>query len=409
MTVDFPELTILGLMSGTSMDGIDGCVANIQFSQAHSKIALEGFEILETGSLDYPSDLKCRLLEAVNNQSVSLQTLCELERDVGNTFGGLAKTLCEQAATNGHPVEAIASHGQTIYHVPPQGNTKGYSLQIGAPDWIADMTQCPVIADFRPSDMALGGQGAPLVPFVDQLLYQDPSDWIAVQNLGGISNVTIISPISASTKPTFAFDTGPANALIDLLCQAHFNTPFDKDGTFATQGHVDQALLKILLSEPYFQLAPPKSTGRELFGQRFIDTHFKTSGLSPHDQIRTATELTARSIQAAYQTHIISKAPVKTVIMSGGGTQNAFLMSRLTTLLKDVGVEILPQSASKLPSQSKEAFAFAVLGAARLLDLPNTLPQCTGAQTAVSAGAIWRKDLISKTLAAKIHSALAIG
>lgn len=409
MTSLFPELTILGLMSGTSMDGIDGCVTRIQLAQTNSTITLEHFDILETASLNYPSDLRSRLLDTVNSQTVSLKALCELERDVGETFGLLAKTLCLQAETNGHPVEAIASHGQTIYHLPPQGETKGYSLQIGSPDWIAESAQCPVIADFRPTDMALGGQGAPLVPFVDQLLYQDPSDWVAVQNLGGISNVTIISPLTEPNKLTFAFDTGPANALIDLLCQTHFDTPFDQSGAFAAQGQVDLSLLETLLSEPYFQLSPPKSTGRELFGQRFIDTHFKSSLLSMHDQIRTATEFTARSIQAAYQNHILPKTPVKTVIMSGGGTQNDFLMTRLSGLLSDIGVTLLPQNASKLPSQSKEAFAFAVLGAARLLDLPNTLPQCTGASAAVSAGAIWRKDLISKSLAAKIHSARAIG
>lgn len=396
-----PELTILGLMSGTSMDAIDGCVVRIQIETEPLKLIHA--EILSTASHDYPATLKSQLIDAVKQTQVDLKTLCMLEQAVGKCFGQLAEQLCQDGQAEGYAVDAVASHGQTIYHVPPQNGQNGFSLQIGPPDVIAAACQRPVIADFRNADMALGGQGAPLVPFADQLLFQHPKEGRLIHNLGGISNVTVLPP--ANTGDVFAFDTGPANALIDGLMGHHFQRNFDENSLIARQGHVNTELLAQLIETPYLKQPPPKSTGKELFGQAFLERYFIHSDLSPEDQVRTALAFTVDSIVESYQHFVLPQGSFQEVIFGGGGTKNALLMQELSAKLATMGLRVSTHQDYGIPDQSKEALAFAILGYARLFDLPNTLAPCTGASKAVSGGAIWRKDLLSVHAATRIMSA----
>jgi anhydro-N-acetylmuramic acid kinase len=289
-----------------------------------------------------------------------------------------------------------------VYHLPPQGKQNGFSLQLGCPDAIAAACNRPVIAQFRNADMAYGGQGAPLVPVVDALLFQHPTQWQAAHNLGGISNMTVLPPKNQPKAPLLGFDTGPANALIDSLALKHFNVPYDTEGAFAAAGQCDEATLAQLLTDPYFKQAPPKSTGRETFNLAFLERNPDFTALSSHDQLRTALELTVSSIEGSYKQLLDKDCAIKATTFSGGGTQNAFLMQRLRDVLHPLGIDVRTELPFGIRSQYKEALAFALLGAMTLLGRPNTLASVTGASHAAPGGAIWRYDLLSQAARATI-------
>ncbi|MGH9778688.1 MAG: anhydro-N-acetylmuramic acid kinase, partial [Candidatus Acidiferrales bacterium] len=289
-------------------------------------------------------------------------------------------------------IDLIGSHGQTVFHKPTPGRFAGRrvvsTLQLGEPQVIAERTGIPVVANFRPRDMAAGGQGAPLVPFVDYLLYRHPRMGRVALNLGGIANVTVI-PAGARPEQVTAFDTGPGNMVIDAVVDnlTRGRERMDLDGAWARRGRPLAPLLKKLLRHPYFKRRPPKSTGREEFGRQFVlallwDAHRR----APANIVRTATELTVRSVADAFRRFILPRARINDVIVCGGGARNRFLLARLREELPEL--QWLPAGKFGVNEKAKEAFAFAVLAYHTMHGWPATLPSATGAARPVPLGVI---------------------
>jgi anhydro-N-acetylmuramic acid kinase len=369
-------------MSGTSMDAIDGVLVQLKLDE-NEKL---DFKVLDLHSQVYPESLKKQLLEIIQNKPLNIETLCQVNFDVAKCFANVANTLIQNNSQI--KVDAIASHGQTIWHIPPGGNQTGSTLQIGPGSVISALTKTQVISDFRTGDMALGGQGAPLVPFADKLLFQQTDHPIAIQNLGGIANVTIV-PAKNSKLPLIAFDTGPANALMDMIAERFLKQPADFDAKLASQGQVVEPLLIEWLNDPYFSQLPPKSTGKEKFNWAFIEAGLKELNLKaicPEDLMRTALALTEESIFKAYQDFVLPDYPIQQIVLGGGGTQNPLLLQSLNQRFNPLGIELKTHEDVGIPNQYKEAFAFAILGYARLLDIPTNI--ATGAQRLRSLGCI---------------------
>jgi anhydro-N-acetylmuramic acid kinase len=325
--------------------------------------------------------------------------LCRLNFSLGKEFGAAALESANQAGLPIAEIDLIGSHGQTLWHEPPSGAESGSTLQVGEPAVIAEMTGVPVVSNFRTRDVAAGGQGAPLVPLVDWLLFSDPTKIRAAQNIGGIANATFLPPfekqssqidvLSNSERGVFAFDTGPGTMLIDeaarLATDGAWN--FDRDGALAAQGRIDESLLAEWLADTFFQQRPPRTTGRELFGtQRAAEYWLQASrrGLSPSDIVATLTALTARSIEQAYRV-FLPTFPDE-VIVSGGGARNPTLMAMLTERLRPARVTTSQEYG--LGVEAKEAVAFAVLAYETWHKRPGNLPAATGASRAVVLGSI---------------------
>ncbi len=309
--------------------------------------------------------------------SAPVEDVCAANFDLAEWFAAAALETLRLAGTNPEDCDLIASHGQTIWHIP------GHStLQIGSAAVIAERTSLPVVGNFRARDMAAGGQGAPLVSFVDYLLFRDPRHSRAVQNLGGIGNVTWL-PAGAAPEDVVSFDTGPANMLIDGAMQLLFDRPYDRNGDTASAGRVDDGLLAELLTDPYYAVRPPKATGREKFGFAYardlIDRWGRT--VRPEDLVATVTMLTARTIADAYRTFL---PPTEDVVLGGGGVHNARLVEWLTELLAPVPVRSSGEYG--VDPDFKEAIAFAVLGAETAWGRPGNLPSATGARRPVILG-----------------------
>ena len=388
-----PALNVIGLMSGTSVDSIDAACVRIQL--ASHPLKLLQLTVLGTASAAWEPKQRHDLLALMAKpESVSLTTLSQMDTMVAESFAALASELTEQLLSEGFEVDCIASHGQTIFHMPPSDMGFGNSLQIGQPALIAQRLGIPVVGDFRPRDMAVGGQGAPLVPFADYLLFADPYEAKAIQNIGGIANVTVLPPTQSDQVP-FAFDTGPGNMVIDGLCQTLFNLPYDDQGALAQQGRFSAELLDKLMMNPYFGQQPPKSTGREQFGKAYVDALILEwrkqweSTLTVHDLLATATHLTAISIVESYKSYVLPRTKVTEVIVGGGGTQNPFLMRLLTNRFRECGIRVSRHQDYQIPDQYKEAIAFALLGYATMQGIPNNIPSCTGASHPVVLGAVW--------------------
>jgi len=363
-------------MSGTSVDSVDAACIRCEFPH---------LEVLGTHTHDIPDALRQTLLETLASKEVPWATVCRLNMTLGRLFGETALALMQQLQPL--KVDLIASHGQTLYHIPPEAGNLGATLQLGEPAMIAEITGVEVAADFRPGDMAAGGQGAPLVPFADGLLFQDKVIARAVQNIGGIANVTVLT----DKGPVMAFDTGPGNMIIDNLVQTFTGKTYDKDGEIARQGQIIEPLLTSMLNDPYFKLPPPKSTGRELFGSDYTTQLIQNwqTNHDPKDFIATATHFTADSIVNAYKEFVLPKVPVKEVIVGGGGALNTYLMELLTHRFTPLGITVKTHEDFGIPNKYKEAIAFALLGAARKLEIPSNIPLCTGASHPVILGGLW--------------------
>ncbi|MCW5933240.1 MAG: anhydro-N-acetylmuramic acid kinase [Fimbriimonadia bacterium] len=365
----------LGLISGTSMDGIDTALVRIDSSS-------EPFSIQTLACLHEPYSTAEREALRAFIQCPDLEAMTVWDVYLGERFADTALRLIEQA---GAPtVDVIGSHGQTIWHAPRGelfGKPAAGTLQIGQPDVIAARTGLPVVADFRTRDMAWGGQGAPLVPFVDWRLLSHPSENRVALNVGGIANVTLL-PAGCEAKEIRALDTGPGNVLIDLATQyfTHGAHAYDAQGAFARKGKVNQHLLDSLLQHPYYIEPTPKSTGREMFGDGYFQTlRTELERLGMLDAIATLTELTARTIARS-----LSNFSAERLIAAGGGSHNSFLMERLQALLPGVRVE--SSAAHGIDPDFKEAIAFAVLADCFLRGEPASFPNTTGAQKTVLLG-----------------------
>lgn len=376
-------LRVMGLMSGTSLDGVDACLATVALTD--TGIAVSDLVLY---SIEMPWHLKEQLLALQNGEPVTLDTLTLLNKRLGHLFADTALEALAQADEAAESLFCIASHGQTVFHSPPRGPYEGATLQIGEPAIIAQRTGVPVVADFRPRDMAAGGQGAPLVPFADVLLFQNDHRACCVQNIGGIGNVTVLPTLGSGVEP-FAFDTGPGNMLIDSAVSLLFGRPFDPFGGIASAGTVHPEMLDLLMSHPYLAKSPPKSTGREVFGQDYLRPILaQYQHLPKEDVLATLTETTAATIVQAYERFVLPKVAITEVIISGGGVNNRTLIKALRRRLDELATRLNLQQTIvgnttehyDIPSQAKEALAFALMGWAAKLGLPNHIPTCTGAQ-----------------------------
>ncbi|MGH9352511.1 MAG: anhydro-N-acetylmuramic acid kinase [Terriglobia bacterium] len=380
----------VGLISGTSMDGIDAALIEIRGSADHPRVRLKAF-----GAFPYPAAVRKALLDIASGKPSTAGEISGLNYRVGALFARAALAVCQRGRVNPERLYVIGSHGQTIFHQGPQGRRErklhpASTLQIGESAVIAERTGACVVADFRAADLAAGGQGAPLVPIVDYLLLRNAKLGSITLNLGGIANLTAIPP-GAQVDDVFGFDTGPANMVIDSLA-AHFThgrETYDADGQWARRGVEIEPLLAEILHAPFFRRPPPKSAGREQFGGEFVDRHFLAGRRSrPQDLLATATELTARSVAEAVTRFVMTRGSFHCLIVSGGGARNQFLMQRLRALLPDLIFH--PSDDFGLPVDAKEAIAFALLADRTLHGLPGNLPAVTGARRAVVLGKIAR-------------------
>ncbi len=373
-------MNIIGLMSGTSADGTDAALVRVEGAPPALR-----WQVLAHGAFPHSPELRAEILACCGPAHGTVDRICTLNSWLGHIFADAALALVDQANIAIREVDLIGSHGQTVWH-NPDGRWPG-TLQIGAAAIIAERTGLPVVSNFRPRDMAAGGQGAPLVAYVDALLLAHPERVRVAQNIGGIANLTFVP--SAGQAGAFAFDTGPGNMVIDDAVNRITGgaLAYDRDGEIAAEGHIDHALLNRLLAHPYLAQQPPKTTGRELFGARFGAEVWQwacDAKLAPADLVATLTAFTAHSIARAYR-ELLPRMPDE-VIVSGGGAANPTLMALLRTLLAPTNV--LSSDAVGLPSDAKEAVAFALLAYETWHRRPSNLPAATGARRAVVLGDI---------------------
>ncbi|MGB6898089.1 MAG: anhydro-N-acetylmuramic acid kinase, partial [Candidatus Acidiferrum sp.] len=355
-------MLVLGIMSGTSADGIDVALARI--SGAPPRLDAK---LLASTSSKYPSALRKEILRVAEQHPITAGELSQLNFRLGEIFAEVVLAACREFRVSRKRIALIGSHGQTIFHqgkpAPYFGHATASTLQISEPSVIAARTGITTVGDFRPADIALGGQGAPLVPYADYLLYRHDKLGRVSLNLGGIANITVI-PAAAKPEQVIAFDTGPANMLIDALV-AHFThgrQRFDKDARIAQTGRPIPALLDELMRDPYLKLAPPKSTGREYYGHAYLKKVFalgKRHRAKPADLIRAATIFSALSVVDALNRFVLPNTKIQQLIVSGGGARNPLLLAQLAAALKNI--EILPSAQFGIPEDAKEAFAFALL------------------------------------------------
>ena len=378
----------IGLMSGTSMDGIDAALVRLTGAADQPRVRLLAFD-----TFPYPPEVKEWLMGVAAGELTSAGGISRLNFLLGELFASAALGVCRVAHVSPGSVSVIGSHGQTVFHqgrlelIPGHSEAAGPStLQIAEPAVIAERTGAPVVADFRTADMAAGGQGAPLVPMVDYLLLRDARKGTVALNVGGIANVTVI-PAKAKPLDVTGFDTGPGNMVSDALVR-HFTggrEHYDAGGRVAARGRVNEAVLAELLRYPFFSEAPPKSAGREQFGRHFVESYFLSRRRARfEDLLRTALELTARTLVDAVARFVVQETRMDRMIVSGGGAHNRTLLKRLAELLPQVTVEL--SSRHGLPVDAKEAIAFAILGDRTLHGLPGNLPRVTGARRGVVLG-----------------------
>ena len=371
-------MRVLGLQSGTSHDGIDAAVVEFRVDGVESHGAVLRGTVLHTAETPYAPELRARLVAALPPAATTLAEVCELDTLIGQAFAEAAAAAAD--AVGG--VDAVCSHGQTVFHWIEEGRARG-TLQVGQPAWIAERTGAPVVSDVRIRDIAAGGQGAPLVSLLDDLLLRNalPAGGAAAAlNLGGIANVTVVG-----SGPVLGYDIGPANALIDAVIQDRGldERGYDADGRIAAAGRVDEDLLAALLDDPYYALPAPKSTGKEHFHLAYVQDYLAVQGrgIADTDLVRTLTELTVRTVARD-----IAARGAALLAVSGGGAHNPVVMEGLRAALD--GVEVVSADALGAPADAKEAILFALIGWCTLHGVPAVLPGATGADAPRILGTI---------------------
>ncbi|HWG59180.1 MAG TPA: anhydro-N-acetylmuramic acid kinase [Candidatus Acidoferrales bacterium] len=385
-------MRVLGMMSGTSADGIDAAIVQIQGAPPDLAAQLHSHH-----HVGFRPGVREAILRLANGGATTTAEVSQLNFLLGEEFARAAIAACSASRTPLRTIGLIGSHGQTIFH---QGVASSYlgrrkvasTLQIGEPSVIAARTGIPTIGDFRPADIAAGGQGAPLVPFVDYLLYRDEQRGRVALNIGGIANATVI-PAKARPQDVFAFDTGPGNMIVDALVErlTGKRAAYDGDSKIAMTGKMIPALLNRLMKDPYLAKRPPKTAGREQFGRAFSEDVLawgKKHGAKPSDLVRTATIFTALSIAEALRRFALNRVHVEEVIVAGGGARNPLMMAQLAAALS--GINIVESGQFGIPSAAKEAFAFAVLAYETYHGRANNLPLATGARRPVVLGKLAR-------------------
>lgn len=377
-------MTVAGVMSGTSADGIDVAVVRIVPAKKPSKQMRPRLTLLAHEGFRFPASLRRAVLAAMNAASTSTAELARLNWRLGIAYAEAVKATVEQHKLK---LDLVGCHGQTLYHQPRGETYAGRSLactwQAGEAQAIAAAVRVPLVSNFRPADMLAGGQGAPLVPLLDYVQFADARRGRVLQNIGGIANLTAI-PAGAGPDAVIAFDTGPGNMVIDALALELFGKPFDRNGAFAARGEVLEPVLRAALRHPYFKLQPPRSAGREQFGREYAAEFLKAcrrkSG-KPEDALATATALTAETIARSYRRFVLPKMGNGAVdyIVSGGGARNHTLMAMLARRLEPLGCELAASEEYGLPAEAKEAAAFALLAWQTWHHLPGNVPAATGA------------------------------
>ncbi len=373
-------MKVIGLISGTSVDGIDAALVEISGTTLDLQV-----ELLAGETYPYPDNLRAQILAVCGGEKLSMSEFAQLDDEVARCFAQAAISI----QTNQPPATLIGSHGQTVFHRPTTVENMGYSLQLGRGELIAAIAQITTIDNFRAADIAAGGQGAPLVPKPDAYLLSHPQEHRCVQNIGGIGNVTYLPPTSQPDweQQIRGWDTGPGNSLLDLavtqLSQGELT--FDRDGAWAATGTVCEPLVQKWLTQAYFHATPPKSTGRELFGAEYLQACIADAeiyALTPADLLATLSDLTASSIADSYH-RFLPQLPDR-VLLCGGGSRNLYLRHRLQLHLPNT--QVMTTDDAGVNGDYKEAIAFAVLAYWRHHQLPGSLPAVTGAKYPILLG-----------------------
>ena len=405
-------MIVAGIMSGTSADGIDVAMVQID-SRPRARVSRQarggrhlwpraGLKLLGHAEVPYPAHVRRVVLASMNSPRASVADLARLNFLLGDLY---AEAVVSAQKKLHLTAELIGCHGQTLYH---QGTPAGYlgrqlavTWQAGEASRIAARLSVPVVSDFRPADMAVGGKGAPLVPYLDFLVYRDAKIGRIALNIGGIANLTAL-PRRAALDQVLAFDTGPGNMVIDALAEQLFGEPCDRDGKIAASGRVLDEVVERFLREGFFRQRPPKTAGREEFGREFAREFLNACNASQpprigpggaravqkRDVVATATALTARSVRDAIERCVLPTAEYSELIVSGGGTKNPSLMAALRAELRDSGLQIRASDEFGIPSAAKEAVAFAVLAFETWNHRPANIPSATGAKRAAILGKI---------------------
>jgi len=383
------EMLVAGVMSGTSADGINVAVIRV------GKRFGSRFELLGHAEYSYPKPVRSAVLAAMNATQASVADLARLNVVLGELYADaiLATERRFRLKSN-----LVGCHGQTLYHQGEPELFLGHKIvatwQTGEASIIAARVGVPVVSDFRPADIAAGGKGAPLVPFLDYMLFRHPRVGRIAQNIGGIANLTAIRA-GAAASDIVAFDTGPGNMVIDAVAQKLFDVPFDRDGKIAASGRIIDAVLNEILRRPFFRKKPPKTAGREEFGQEFVRDFLRVCrGCRQQDVVTSATALTAKSIADALQRHLkvsskSSRRPeFQEMILSGGGAKNTTLVKMLTAQLAPLGLRLCLSDEFGLPASAKEAVAFAILANETWHRRPSNIPSATGAERGAVLGKV---------------------
>ncbi|MXV85796.1 anhydro-N-acetylmuramic acid kinase, partial [Candidatus Poribacteria bacterium] len=370
---------VIGLMSGTSVDGIDAAVVEITGHGLETTVNLIAFE-----TFPFPPDVPQRILALCQPDTSRVDDICEMNFYIGHLFAEAVKHTLQKNGMFARDIDLIGSHGQTIHHLPrlnePQGKVPS-TLQIGEPAVIAHETGIPTIADFRVADMAAGGQGAPLVSYPDYLLFRETAKTVGLLNIGGIANLTVL-PANGSFDSVSAADTGPGNMCVDAVVSeiTDGTERYDEAGRRAAQGTPHQPLIDEWLKHPFFHLPSPKTTGREMFGHTFALeclTVCREHNLSDRDSVATVTELTVQTVALYISQFVSEQNPIDILYVSGGGVHNQTLMQRLSEVLANTVVE--PVDSSGISADAKESIAFAILANESLHGQAGNLPSATGA------------------------------
>lgn len=365
----------IGVMSGTSLDGIDATLVHIDETDV---------TLLAQSTFPFPVSLKEQLLDIATGQPTTLVNIGQIDHQLGHLYAEAINDLLRQTHYKAEQITAIGNHGQTVYHQP--NGVHPFTMQLGDANIIASQTGITTIADFRRKDMALGGQGAPLVPAFHQAIFKAKASSVVVLNIGGIANISVLRP----NMPTIGYDTGPGNMLLDIWMRKQRNQAYDRDAKYALSGKVDNDLLSCMLQDDFFSQQAPKSTGRERFNLSWLKKKLieYNQTISANDTQATLTELTAQSIANEVQQYASGTQPE--LLVCGGGTNNPLIMLRLTQLLPNWSVGTTDDKG--INSQYMEAIAFAWLAKRRIHNQSSNLPEVTGAKHLASLGVIYPAD-----------------
>ena len=386
-----PLRRVVGLMSGTSVDGIDAALVEIGGSDQAPEVRLLAFE-----DRPWPEGVREQIFPLFRPETATVDKIGYMNFLMGEIYAQAVVSVVEKAGLTLADIDLIGSHGQTIWHAPEPCDKDGFpvvfTVQIGEGSVIAARTGVPTVSDFRVADLAVGGQGAPLVPFSEYLLYRRGGKTILLQNIGGIGNMTVL-PGDEGPEAVYAFDTGPGNMIIDAVVSALTGgeKTYDARGAMAAQGKVDQNLLAVLQQDPYYTMPLPKTTGRERFGLQYVGKildYGREHSLSDADLLATVTDLTAWSITDAYGRYVLPRRQATELVVGGGGSFNATLLGFLRERFAPYGVKVLTQEDLGWSSDAKEAVAFAIMADRCVREKPNVLPSVTGARQAAIMGKI---------------------